>query len=254
MFLPINSSFLSCSFTFSITTMLKFNFTSVSLTVVYGVLMFALSCTDHEVPSDNLPESKCETVDGTDRMYPCEFLIEKITFLGAGGTSVGTVTGSEQALSLPRSSAKADTYTGNAAGKMGVATFGVKMTLKRIASPSFPVNEGYLIGLTHNTSGKRILHTSVGGGTYGERDRIGSPVALNMPIGESMDVDFEMIFPYQLTSTGSGVAPITVFSSTSFFVDNDVTTLKFPRTTVPYNYVGSVTEAFYERLMITLKN
>lgn len=225
--------------------MLKLNFTSISTTFLYSVLLIALSCADHEVPSGNLPESKCKTVDGTDRMYPCEFSIEKITFLGAGGESVGTVTGSEQVLLLPRSMAKGDSYAGNAAGQMGIATFGVRMTLKRIASPSFPVDEGYLIGLTHNTSGKRILHTSVGGGTYGERDQIGSPIALNMAIGESRDVDFEMIFPYQLTSSGSGVVTITVFSSTSFFVDNDVTTLKFPRTTVPYNYVGSVTEAFY---------
>nr|WP_295923744.1 hypothetical protein [uncultured Dyadobacter sp.] len=234
--------------------MLKLNLTSISLTLLYSILLIALSCTDHEVPSDNLPESKCKTVDGTDRMYPCEFSIEKITFLGAGGAPVGSVTGSEQVLALPRSMAKGDSYLGNVAGQMGIATFSVRMTLKRIASPSFPVNEGYLIGLTHNTSGKRILHTSAGGGTYGERDRIGSPIALNMAIGESMNVDFEMVFPYQLTSSGSGVVPVTVFSSTSFFVDNDVTTLKFPRTTVPYNYVGSVTEAFYERLIITLKN
>jgi hypothetical protein len=234
--------------------MLRLIFTSVSLTIVYAVLMLALSCTDHEVPTGNLPESKCKTVDGTDRMYPCEFSIEKITFLGVGGTVVGTVTGSEQVLLLPRSMAKGDSYSGNVAGQMGIATFGVRMTLKRIASPSFPVDEGYLIGLTHNTSGKRILHTSVGGGTYGERDQIGSPVALNMAISESMDVDFEMVFPYQLTDSGSGIVPITVFSSTSFFVDNDVTTLKFPRTTVPYNYVGSVTEAFYEKLVITMKN
>lgn len=92
------------------------------------------------------------------------------------------------------------------------------------------------------------------GGTYGERDKFGPPVALNMAIGENMDVEYEMVFPYRLEKSGSAVVPVTVFSSTSVFVDNDVTTLKLPRMTVPYNYVGSVTEAFYERLMVTLKN
>lgn len=104
--------------------MLKLNFTSLSLTLVYGVLVMALSCTDHEVPSENLPESKCKTVDGTDRMYPCEFSIAEITFLGSGGTPVGTVNGSKQVLLLPRSMAKEDSYPGNAAGQKGIATFG----------------------------------------------------------------------------------------------------------------------------------
>jgi hypothetical protein len=234
--------------------MFKLSIASFTLSLAYGVLALAVSCSDHDVPASNLPESKCKNVDGSDRMYPCEFSIEKITFLGAGGAEAGTVTGSNQALALPRSLAKTDTYMGNEQGKIGVATFGVKITLKRIASPSFPVNEGYLIGFTHNTSGAKILHTSIDGGTYGERDKFGPPVALNMAIGENMDVEYEMVFPYRLENAGSAVVPVTVFSSTSFFVDNDVTTLKLPRTTVPYNYVGSVTEAFYERLMVTLKN
>ncbi|MCF2518293.1 hypothetical protein [Dyadobacter sp. CY351] len=234
--------------------MFKLSITSFCLALAYGVLALAVSCTDHDVPASNLPESKCKDVNGGDRMYPCEFSIEKITFLGAGGAVAGTVTGSNQVLALPRSLAKTNTYTGDEEGKIGVATFDVQITLKRIASPSFPVNEGYLIGLTHNTSGARILHTSIDGGTYGEREKMGPPVALNMIIGEYMDLEYEMVFPYRLEKSGSAIVPVTVFSSTSFFIDNDVTTLKLPRTTVPYNYVGSVTEAFYERLMVTLKN
>jgi len=234
--------------------MFKLSITSFFLSLAYGVLALAVSCTDHDVPAGNLPESKCKDVNGGDRLYPCEFSIEKITFLGADGAAAGTVTGSNQVLALPRSIAKADNYTGNEEGKIGVATFDVKITLKRIASPSFPVNEGYLIGYTHNTSGGKILHTSTGGGTYGERDKFGPPVALNMAIGENMDVTYEMFFPYRMEKAGSAVVPVTVFASSSFFVDNDVTTLKLPRTTVPYNYVGSVTEAFYEKLIVTLKN
>ncbi|MCF0049025.1 hypothetical protein MUK70_04105 [Dyadobacter chenwenxiniae] len=234
--------------------MFKLSIASFTLSLAYGVLAIAVSCSDHEVPVGNLPESKCKNVDGSDRMYPCEFSIEKITFQGEGGAVAGTVTGSNQVLALPRSLAKTDSYTGSEEGKIGIAKFGVKITLKRIASPSFPVNEGYLIGFTHNTSGAKILHTSTGGGTYGEREKMGPPVALNMAIGENMDVEYEMTFPYRLEKSGSEVVPITQFSSTSFFVDNDVTTLKLPRATVPYNYVGSVTEAYYERLMVTLKN
>ncbi|MCF2488049.1 hypothetical protein [Dyadobacter sp. CY347] len=234
--------------------MFKLSIASLTLSAAYGILALAISCTDHDVPVSNLPQSKCKNVDGSDRMYPCEFSIEKITFLGAGGAVVGTVTGSNQTLALPRSLAKTDNYTGNEEGKIGTATFGVRITLKRIASPSFPVNEGYLIGITHNTSGARILHTSIDGGTYGERDKMGPPVALNMAIDETMDVEYEMGFPYRLGMAGSEIVPNVQFPSTSFFIDNDVTTLKFPRTTSPYNSVGSVTEAFYERSVLTLKN
>jgi hypothetical protein len=213
-----------------------------------------LSCTDHEIVG-NLPESACKAVDGTDRLYPCEFVIEKITFLAEDGADLATVTGSMQSASLSRFEAKINSYGGNVAGQSGAATYEVRMTLKRVANPSFAVNEGYLIGQTHNSSGKMILHTpGFPGDTYGERTKIGAPLMLDMAIGESRDIVFEMTFPYSMVNAGMTVIPEAFFSSTSFFVDNDVTTLNFDRTTSPYRFVGSVVEAFYEKLIIKITN
>jgi hypothetical protein len=223
--------------------------------VLYCFLVLALSCTDHEIEG-NLPESQCKATDGSDRLYPCEFVIEKITFLAKDGTDLGSVTGSSQTTSLSRFQAKTNSYAGNVVGQTGSAVFDVKMTLKRIASPSFPVRDGYLIGLTHNTAGKQVLHTpSFAGDTYGERSKIGAPIALDMAIGESRDVVFETSVPYSIVDAGSaGIVPNALFTSTSFFVDNDVTTLMFNRDVDPYRYVGSVVEAYYEKLRVNITN
>ena len=231
-------------------------FSLVNRIFLYVFLILVLSCADHEI-QDNLPESECTAVDGSPRQYPCEFIIEKITFLAKDGSDLGIFTGSEQTRTLSRFQAKSNSYAGNVVGQMGVATFDIRVTLKRVASPSFPVNQGYLLGFTHNSSGKNILHTpKFPGDTYGERNLVGSPVTtLDMPIGESRDLIFDMIFPYQITDFGGGVIePFSFFSSTSIFIDNDVTTLKFDRTVYPYTRVGSVVEAYFEKLVIRLSN
>jgi len=215
------------------------------------ILVVVLSCTDHEIPEtpDNLPESKCKAVDGSDRLYPCEFIIEKITFLSKANVDLASVTADAQTISVSRFLAKSNTY--DTPTQSGVATFDIRLTIKRVASPSFPVNAGYLIGYTHNTSGKRILHTpSFAGDTYGERTKFGDPVALDMPIGERRDVVVQMVFPYRMENLGGTIKPVTIIPSTSFFVDNDVTTLKFNRTMTPYNQVGSVVEAYIEKIFV----
>lgn len=228
--------------------------TSVRL-FVFALLTFAFSCTDHDIPV-NLPESSCTATDGSPRLYPCEFIIESITFLAKDGTDLGVVTGSMQNISLSRFQAKANTNTGYVTGTSGGATFDVRMRIKRVASPSFPVATGYLLGYTNNASGKLILHTPSGpGDTYGERSRIGPALTLDMAIGESRDVMFEKTIPYQLVNAGpGGIRPEAFFGSTSFFLDNDVTTLQFNRTVDPYRYVGSVVEAYYEKLGIQISN
>lgn len=222
---------------------------------VFLLLTMVLSCTDHEVPV-NLPGSECTAVDGSPRLYPCEFVIESITFLAKDGTDLGAVTGSMQNITLSRFQAKVNTNTGSVAGTSGVATYDVRMRIKRVANPSFPVVTGYLLGYTHNSAGKMILHTpAFAGDTYGERTKIGSPLTLDMAIGESREVTFEKIFRYDLNDTGpGGVKPFAVFTNTSFFLDNDVTTLQFNRTVPPYFYVGSVVEAFYEKLSVRISD
>ncbi|SDD48127.1 hypothetical protein SAMN04487996_101126 [Dyadobacter soli] len=224
----------------------------ISLSVLV-IFTLALSCTDHDV-AVNLPESECVAVDGSPRLYPCEFVIESITFLGNAGAELGMVTGSSQNISLSRFLAKSNTNTGSVAGTNGAAKFDLRMRIKRVASPSFPVAVGYLLGYTHNGAGKMILHTpSLPGDTYGERTKIGSPLTLDMPIGDSRDVTFEQTFPYELINTGpTGVKPFAFFDVTSYFLDNDVTTLQFNRMVLPYFYVGSVVEAYYEKLGIRI--
>nr|WP_295922700.1 hypothetical protein [uncultured Dyadobacter sp.] len=222
---------------------------------VFLLFTMVLSCTDHEVPG-NLPQSECTAVDGSPRLYPCEFVIESITFLAKDGSDLGAVTGSMQNVTLSRFQAKLNTNAGSVAGTSGAATFDLRMRIKRVANPSFPVATGYLLGYTHNSAGKMILHTpAVAGDTYGERTKIGSPLTLDMAIGESREVTFEKIFRYDLNDTGpGGVKPFAVFTATSFFLDNDVTTLQFNRTVPPYFYVGSVVEAFYEKLSVRISD
>ncbi len=218
------------------------------------VLLFfivALSCTDHII-DNNLPESNCKVSDGSERLYPCEFIIEKIAILDKDGGEISAVTGSTQALLLSRFRAKTNSNSGSVAGETGFAVFDIKMTLKRVATPSFPVREGYLIGYTNNSSGGRILHTpSFPGDTYGERTKIGMPITtLDMNIGETREITFERTFPYRLESVGGSVRPISIHNLISFFVDNDVTTLRFDRTTGPYRFVSGVTETYFEKLTI----
>lgn len=226
-------------------------FSAVFSVSVFLIFTLAFSCTDHDVPV-NLPESECTAVDGSPRLYPCEFVIESITFLGKDGVDLGMVTGSLQNIGLSRFLAKSNTNTGSVVGTTGAASFDLRMRIKRVASPSFPVAVGYLLGYTHNGAGKMILHTpSFPGDTYGERSKIGSPLTLDMPIGDSREVTFEQFIPYELVNTGpSGVKPVALFASTSYFLDNDVTTLQFNRLLAPYSYVGSVVEHYYERLRI----
>lgn len=220
---------------------------------VFLIFTLALSCTDHDVPV-NLPESECMAVDGSPRLYPCEFVIESITFLGKDGVDLGMVTGSLQNIPLSRFLAKYNTNMGSVAGTNGAAKFDLRMRIKRVANPSFPVAVGYLLGYTNNGAGKMILHTpSFPGDTYGERTKIGSPLTLDMPIGDSREVTFEQTFPYDLINTGpAGVKPIAFFAFTSYFLDNDVTTLQFNRLLPPYFYVGSVVEDYYEKLGIRI--
>jgi hypothetical protein len=223
--------------------------------LTYSFLVLVLSCTDHELPVGNLPESKCKAVDGSDRLYPCEFLIEKITFLDKDGADLASVNGDAQSLSVSRFRAQTNTYDGSAEGQYGAATFEVRIRLKRIASPSFPVNLGYLIGYTHNSAGKRILHTpSFPGDTYGERTKLGDPRTLSMAIGESQDVVVKMVYPYRMENVGGAIRPVSPSSLTSFFVDNDVTTLSFNRSMPPYGQVGSVVEAYIEKIMVGITN
>lgn len=217
--------------------------TRISLSVFYGAIVFTLSCIkDHDLPpTGNLPESECLTTSGTSRLYPCEFRIEKLTFLGKAGAVVGEATKSTEFVGLSRTNAKSDSNPGaSAVGDRGATRYDVKMRLKRVASPSFPVIAGYVISASSNSARQSILHTP------GERFNIGPPVALDMPIGETREVTFEISVLYELVNVGGVIRPTDPGPNIKiFFVENDNTTLQFDRSgATPYFYVGSVVEDY----------
>lgn len=220
---------------------ISFPLTKISLLLFYGILVAGLSCIkDHDLPPANLPESACTTTNGTPRLYPCEFMIEKMIFLGKDGVVVAEATKASTGVSLSRANAKFDSKSGiNTDGTIGYITYDAKMVLKRIARPSFPVTAGYVISATTNSSKQNIIHTP------GERDNIGSPIALDMVVGETREVNFEIAVKYKLSDMTGTVIPIDPgFNFKAFFIENDNTTLQFNRNVDPYRYVGSVVEDY----------
>lgn len=206
----------------------------------YFCLIAALSCTDHDIPQiPDEPASACLTTAGTPRTYPCEFKIEKLTFYAKDMTVLGEVVTGTPAIALKRSKAKRDSNpSGTTAGSTGAVTYDVKATVRRIANPSFPVSAGYLLSSTTISAGISILHTP------GERTFIGSPIALDMPVGSTAEIPFELIYIYGLSDGGGSVNPFLLLGPNTFFLENDVTTFQFNRTIPPYNLVGNVVEAY----------
>ena len=206
------------------------------LLVAYGLLVLVFSCNDHRIPVD-LPESACLDVEGSPRIYPCEFIIDKLTFLARDGTTVAEVTPTSPGAALSRAKAKSE-IPPNSSG-VGAVTYDVRATIRRVANPSFPVTAGYLLSATTNGSRERIIHTP------GERYFIGSPVRLDMSIGNTSDVTFQLQYLFRVSTIGGVSRPVLESPSTNiFFVENDNTTLRFDRTRGAYRYVGSVVEAY----------
>lgn len=215
-------------------------FTRIPLLFFYVLLALGLSCVDHDMPPADLPESACLTTSGTPRTYPCEFIIEKLSFLSKDGSVLAEVTQGSPNAVLSRSGAKSDSNPGAVAiGSTGSMVFDVRATVKRVARPSFPTTVGYLLSATTNSARERILHTP------GERYSIGAPVALDMPVGDSRNLTFELMYLYQLANVGGVVRPTPFGPSTNMvFIENDNTTLQFNRSMPPYTFVGSVVEDF----------
>lgn len=219
----------------------SFTLTKISLLFFYGILIAGLSCIkDHDLPPPNLPESACRATDGSARLYPCEFVIEKMIFLGKSGTVVAEATKASIGVGLSRANAKSDSNPGaSTVGAAGTITYDVKMVLKRVASPSFPVTDGYVVSATSNSARQAILHTP------GERFNIGSPVAIDMPVGETQNVTFGINVIYTLANVGGVIRPTDPGPNIKiFFIENDNTTLQFNRSVDPYRFVGSVVEDY----------
>ena len=191
---------------------------SLSSICLVGIV---LACTDHEIPEiPNLPESECmlATNASMPRPYPCEFKIEKLTFYDKNGMVIGEVTPTSSEITLPRSAAKEDTNPlATAVDQVGSLKYDVKATIKRIATPSFPVVAGYQLRYTQHVSGVLALTTP------GESFQVGSSVPLNIPVGGTAEQTFELSYLYQIVDTGSGLKPTAFRGLTAFLIYNDAT-------------------------------
>ncbi|NIJ52730.1 hypothetical protein [Dyadobacter arcticus] len=191
---------------------------SVTTICLLGIV---LSCTDHEIPEvPNFPESECmlATSVTTPRTYPCEFKIEKLTFYDKNGAVIGDVTPTSSEITLTRSAAKDDSNPSAVAlNEVGILAYDVKATIRRIATPSFPVVLGYQLRYTTHPSGVLALTTP------GESYQVGASVPLAIPVGGTAEQTFELSYLYQIANTMSGLKPVTFRGLTAFLIYNDAT-------------------------------
>ena len=112
----------------------------VSLTFIF-VMAVALSCTDHTEPD---PQTGCKLVDGTPRLYLCEFEILKVEFCNKLNINdiFGTVMPGHPDITLPVSLAWSSFHP--SPGFVD-ATFKVKIHVKRISNPAFDVFYQYIM-------------------------------------------------------------------------------------------------------------
>lgn len=111
-----------------------------SLTAIFGVAM-AISCTDHTGPD---PQTRCKLLDGTARLYPCEFEILRVEFCNQLNLSdiFGAVTPSNPDITLPIRYAWNSFHP--SPGFID-ATFKVKIYIRRVSNPSFNVSYQYVM-------------------------------------------------------------------------------------------------------------
>lgn len=205
---------------------------------LFCLFSLVLSCTDHEVPeTPNDPESECMLLNGTTpRQYACEFKIEKLTFYNKDGGVIGDVTPTSSEITLKRSDAKSDSNpSASAVDDVGSLTYDVKVTIKRIANPSFPVIAGYQLRYSTHPSGVMALTTP------GESYQYGSSVMLPMAIGASMELPLELSYLYHISNTMSGLKPTTFRGLTAFLIYNDATAADLD---MHPSLIGNVAEAY----------
>jgi hypothetical protein len=173
--------------------------------------LFLITCTDH--PPITTPETvSCKLHNGTDRPYPCEFRIEKLIFLGNDGSTLGEATPTTPNVALNVSKAKTigPIVSGNA-----FVTFDVKAVVRRLNAPSFPVSKGYILSYTFVESPLQSDPRTV----------VTATQPFDMAVGATQEATFELGFLY--SGIGGGI-PTFQSGPRMFFIENDVTTTKFP--------------------------
>lgn len=171
------------------------------------ISLVAVACVDHTDPP---PVVSCKLNNGMDRPYPCEFTIEKLVFLANDGATLGEVMSGSPNVTLSLAKAKTNVVSGGG----GSATYDVKAVVRRQNAPSFPVVSGYI--LSYAFVDFPLQSDS--------RPVISSTQAFPMAVGSTQEVTFSLSFIYTL----SGGIPSTFAVPRSFFIENDVTTTKFP--------------------------
>lgn len=168
--------------------------------------VFLTACTDHPPVTVS-----CKLSDGTNRPYPCEFRIEKLVFLGKDGSTLGEVTSASPTIALDVTKAKSIIA---GPGGNSVATYDVKAVVRRLNAPSFPVVKGYILSYGF----------SMGTLQSDPRTVVTDTQTFPMAVGATHEALFELGFRY---STGGG-KPAFESGPRTFFIENDVTTTKFP--------------------------
>lgn len=106
------------------------------------IMAVALSCTDHVDPGPG--QSNCLRVNGTPRLYPCEFEIVQIDVMrGSSNTDVyATLTPANHNVHLLTTMAFSYVRTGLISATL---QYKLRLHVKRIAAPAFPTPAGYWI-------------------------------------------------------------------------------------------------------------
>lgn len=153
-------------------------FSKIFASAAIFCLAIALSCTDHTNPD---PDPTCTRVDGSPRLYPCEFEIVQIDFMrqSSNDASFATLTPSNHDITLPRSLAFSyQPFSGGSAE----LTYKIRLHIKRVANPSFPTPQGYWISDSRPMGGTADDESLLAPNLY-----YPAP-ALNMAIGQTIQV------------------------------------------------------------------
>lgn len=163
-----------------------------------SVLMMAMafSCQDHDVPD---PVTRCNRVDGTPRAFPCEFEITRVDFLKKLTNDVAaTILPGNLDFVLPLE--QAYRFEFGSRREYAQVVFKVRIHVKRIATASFPVADGYEVWqyrvTPHGPPYFGIYNDDIGGpgGNAIPEPTNNSPIKMDMAVGETRTVDNEIAF------------------------------------------------------------
>lgn len=192
------------------------------------IMAVALSCTDHVNPEEP-GQSNCSRVDGSPRLYPCEFEIVQIDVMrGSSNTDVyATLTPGNHNVHLLNTLAFSYVKTGTTTATL---EYKIRLHVKRIANPAFPTPTGYWIS-------ESVLGGEPDDPSLLRPNRYYAAPPLNMAIGET-----SLVFSRLTYGTGDGLLDI---QPTMVSIQNPVTYQKLADPPNNYALVRDRSEAFY---------